>query len=178
MRLFFSYLWQSPLVRLTMFWFLLAIVGVSLFSWKLLGMRKELLETLQKTDAYIQALHSIEKGKGEEKSEITTIFETIEKFRPSVPELLDFVRTVEQTAETRKIELTLTSLLPSQGTLVDQDKVSYRLKAKSSLESLSIFIKDFEKLPYAIQIESFSLREGEEASFELDLTFILFTQLI
>ncbi|MDP3975632.1 MAG: hypothetical protein Q8P95_01825 [bacterium] len=175
MRLLLSYLWQSPLVRLTIFWFVLAMVGISLFSWKISGMRAELAHTNQKIEGTIKALQQIDKEVETEQTELNKVLEEIERFRPTVPDLLPFVTTVEELAESRKISMKLATIQTGQERDNQiQEKVTYRLEISASLDTVQSFLQAFENLPYAITIDSLDVRQTDIAA--LILTFILHTK--
>lgn len=189
MRLFLAYLWRSPLIRMTTVWFLLAIIGVSLFSFKLLDMRSQLVSASHETQGYIKALQKTEAGQTAQiNREIQEIIEEVEKFRPTVSELLDFVKQIEDIANEKQINLQLRTLekSPSQ----PENTVRYKLSFSASLKIIENFINSFEKLPYATKIDSIDIKQTETTETEtteaeaetnteefiLTLIFTLFTK--
>ncbi|MDP2691443.1 MAG: type 4a pilus biogenesis protein PilO [bacterium] len=179
MKFFFSYLFRSPIIRLTAFWFLVGVVGVSLFCWKVKDMRQDLVETNTKINSYITAMIKLEQQQEEEKQQLESIIETIGRYRPSVPELLDFIKDIETLARGRSLDLQLSSIKTGNSN-VEEDKgiISYKLSLTADLDNVKGFLKDFEKSDYAIHIQSIDISKTEEQNFELNVTFILYTQIL
>lgn len=178
MHFFLRYLFKSPLIRMTTFWFVISLIGIGLFSWKLTGMRQDLLDRNAQIQSTIRAVHLIEKqAEQKNQEELDTILEKIEKYRPSVPELLGFIETVEAIAANRNLDLELFTINTGDKKAAEEGLVSYKLTLESSLSDVKGFIRDFEKSHYAIRIENIDMKKTESESFQLTLIFILYTQL-
>jgi hypothetical protein len=176
MRHLLRYLWQSPLIRLTVLWTVLALVGISLFSFKLYGMRAQLSSKLQDSQSNIQAIQQLNQEKIQDNEEISSILLEIEGFRPNVPDLLKFVQTIEQLAESRKISMSLNSLKTEKAPHLEEQSVSYHLTTNSSLDDIQSLLKEFESLPFAIQITNISTTQTPERQTELEIIFTLHTK--
>ena len=178
MRFFLSYLWRSPLIRLATIWFIIGVLGISVFSYRLIGMRKDLADTNEKLKVYIEAIQRFEEKKPEKKNEIDKILEDIERYRPSVKELLTFVNTVEDLANKYKVYLFFhTATAGVTKVKPGEDFVTYKLGFTASYDQIESFLKDFEKLPYAITLQSIDISENKDLSYVLRVIFILYTKL-
>jgi len=179
MRYFFSYLMQNPLIRLTTFWLVMGCLGISVFSWKMMGMRVELLELNQDIQSSVMALQQIDRNREvRNQEELEKIIQEIEKYRPAVPELLGFVENVEDLIRQLTLDFELNSLKTQEQMVGDQREfVTYRIEARADLDALRKLLHDFESSPYATEIRSLQVKENLEGSFDLDLTFILYTRL-
>ena len=179
MKFFFSYLWRSPLIRLAIMWFIIAVLGIAVFSWRLTGMRAELIQTNKKLEINIEAIHQIESSqKKEKKTEIDQILEEINQYRPSVEELLDFVKAVETIASNNKIYLFFHTIKTNvTKAKTNEDFVAYKAGFETTLDQAQSFLEEFEKLPYATDIESIDITKNEEGSYIFKLIFILYTKI-
>lgn len=178
MRYFLSYLWRSPLIRLAMIWFVIGMIGISVFSYRLIGMRAELSQTNEKLGAYIEAIQDLETHQGDKKTEMDKILEEIQQYRPTVGELLTFVRTVEDLAAKYKVYLFFHTVSSGVSKAKqNEDFVSYKLGFSSSYDQIENFLKEFENLPYAMSIQSIDVSKKDANQYVLRLIFILYTKL-
>lgn len=179
MRYFLSYLWRSPLIRLAMIWFVIGILGISAFSYRLVGMRAELSETNEKLTVYIGAIQDLDLNRDEKDLEMDKILEQIQQYRPTVEELLTFVRTVEDLASKYKVYLFFHTVSSGVSKAKqNEDFVSYKLGFTSSYDQIENFLKEFEELPYAMSIQSVDISKEEFDQYVLRVIFILYTKLI
>ena len=164
---------------MTVVWLLLAVVGVGLFSWKMLEMRKELAETEQKTDAYISAVRKLDESHDlRQQEELEKIIDEIEKYRPSVEELLGFVESIESLVEDRSLDFKLNTI--KTGDSAENEKkgiISYQAELTAPLELAKKFVKDFEGGTYATEVQTVELVETENDMYILSLSFIIYTRL-
>lgn len=179
MRYFFSYLWRSPLIRLAMIWFVIGILGISVFIYRLIGMRGELNETNEKLTVYIGAIQELDLHQNEKDTEMDKILKQIDQFRPTVEELLTFVRTVEDLASKYKVYLFFHTVNSGVSKAKQNaDFVSYKLGFTSTYDQIENFLKDFEELPYAMSIQSLDISKEEFDQYVLRVIFILYTKLL
>lgn len=179
MRFFFAYLWRSPLIRLAIIWFVVALAGITVFSWRLTDMRQELIVTNTQLQANIAAIQQIDLGKEKErKNEIDSILEDIERYRPSVEELLNFVKAVETLASQNKVYLFFHTI-KTQVAIAKKNEnfVTYKAGFTGNFEQVQNFLDGFEKLPYATDIASIDINLDDSGSYILRLVFILYTKL-
>lgn len=178
MHFFLSYLWHSPLIRLATIWFVIGIIGIAVFIWRLTGMREELSITNQKLQSYIMATQQLQEERAaQKKTQIDEILEEIEQFRPTVEELLNFVKKVEELAEKRNLTLAFHTVNTTKVVKKEENFVSYKLELTATLEEIEDFLKEFESLPYAIDIQSIDVSQDADQQYLLRLTFILHTKL-
>jgi len=178
MYIFLKQLWKSPLIRLASIWFVIAILGIGVFGWKLSELRSDLFTSENKVQSYISALQQVETPPSDPESDLERIIDEIEKYRPSVEQLLGFLEKVEDLADQHEIFLYLHTLNDNGGD-PNKEKGDIRYKAgfRSSAEKIQSFISDFEKLSYATSIESIDITREEQDSFVLRLIFTLHTKL-
>jgi len=180
MHTLLTYLWRSPLIRLSVIWFLIAVLGIGVFAWRLTDMRQELIITNNDLKTYIAALHNIDRSIAPDgREEIDRILDEIESFRPTVDELLNFVQRVETIANEQKVYLFFHTLESATAQRVRQDDyVTYKLGFTASLEQIQSFMDEFESLPYATDIQSIDILKEEEGElYTLRMIFILYTKL-
>jgi len=180
MRYFLSYLWRSPLIRLAFIWFIIGIIGIGVFSYRLVHMREELNQVNEKLQAYIDAIQDLEESSVNtvKKTEMDKILEEIDNFRPTVQELLTFVNTVEQLAMKYKVYLFFHTVNSGVSRAAqNEDFVSYKLGFTSTYDQIENFLKEFEDLPYAISIQSIDISQQDFGQYVLRVIFILYTKL-
>ena len=180
MNTLFNYLWRSPLIRLSVIWFAIAVLGIGVFSWRLTTMRQELILTNRDLQTYLTALNSIDRNsKPEGREEIDRILEEIDNYRPTVDELLNFVKRVEDLANEQKVYLFFHTLdTASTQRVREDDYVSYKLGFTASMDQIQAFLDNFEAMPYAINIQSIDILQEEETdNYTLRMNFILYTKL-
>lgn len=179
MKYFFAYLMQNPLIRMTMFWLVVGILGISVFGWRVGTMRAELNEFNTGIQGYIIALNKIDENKAQEKQDqLKNIISEIEKYRPSVPELLGFVENVEDIIQQKTQDYTLSSIKTEESSNGNQKQiVNYRIEARAGLNELRELINNFENSPYATEIKTIQMQKNEDGAYDLTLDFILYTKL-
>lgn len=178
MNFFFTYLFHSPLMRMATFWLVIGVLGISVFGFRMAGMRVELASVNQNIQASIIALQKIDEAKDTVKQqELEKIIEEIERYRPSVAELLGFLESVENLGKKRSLDIELYSVKTEK----DQDTgdvVTYKLQMNvDQLSLIENFLEDFENNPYATKIQSFDISRTEDNDYHFNLIFILHTRL-
>lgn len=175
MNLLLLYLWQSPIIRLTLFWLALGAIGMSLFSWKVMQMRSELSQTLWESQSYIERIQEWNTSRSQKEEQITLQLERIERFRPNVPDLLTFVEKVEEIAAKRRVAMNLTTVQTADPSNNNVKSVTYMATITSALSTVQEVLKDLESLPFAITIDSLDISENQE-TFLMTIIFTLHTK--
>jgi len=179
MKMFLTYLLQSPLIRLTASWMIIAVAGISVFSWRIGDMRSELINTNQNIQASILAIHELDRSReSKDLRELESIIDEIEKYRPTVPDLLPYLQSIEMIAEKQGLDLELHTIKTDAKTKEKYPSaVGYKLSMTSSIPEIKKFLKSFEKNPYATEVQKLDIKKNEFSNFDLELLFILHTRI-
>lgn len=184
MYFFLTYLLRSSLIRITVVWLFISMIGISLFSYKLIGMRSDLYTANLNVQSFIGAIQKIDAQNVGDRARLDDIIDEIDKFRPSVPDLLVFINDIEGLAIKRGLDMEFNTIKTSIKEANDDDSIiSYKISITSELDAVMGFLKDFENSNYAINIKSIDMKEifdedGISGGFKLDIIFILHSRIV